>query len=318
MGKNCEHKNDKYKCRICNPTAFCKEHDRYKYSCSDCNSKYKKVNRNRTKCEHNKRKDSCSICSGCEHGKLVCILCNPKSFCEHKVLISTCKKCKGGAICEHNKIRSKCCECSKHNFCEHNKLTQLCIHCNTSSISFCEHKKLKWNCIECQGRQICIHKKLKRFCKDCGGSQICIHNKQKTFCLKCGGGAICEHKIRRYDCKICNPEKWLINILRASIRRVLTNNKCTNKELYLGCSYSQFQEYFISKMSDDMTIDNIHIDHIKPVSKFNLNDLEEIKACCHWSNLQPLLGKDNLQKSNKWTNENEIYWKKYITKYNSS
>ena len=57
-----------------------------------------------------------------------------------------------------------------------------------------------------------------------------------------------------------------------------------------------------------MTFQNIHIDHIKPVSKFNLDNEEEFLDCCHYTNLQPLLIKDNLEKSNKWDDTNEIYW----------
>lgn len=41
MVKNeCEHGKGKYKCRICNPTAFC-EHENYKYSCRTCNPEMK-------------------------------------------------------------------------------------------------------------------------------------------------------------------------------------------------------------------------------------------------------------------------------------
>ena len=61
-----------------------------------------------------------------------------------------------------------------------------------------------------------------------------------------------------------------------------------------------------------MTIDNIHIDHIKPVSKFNF---ENVYECCHWSNLQPLLAKDNLKKNNKWSDKDEINWRNNIIKY---
>ena len=57
---------------------------------------------------------------------------------------------------------------------------------------------------------------------------------------------------------------------------------------------------------------NIHIDHIRPVSRFNLSDPDEFLQCSHYTILQPLLAKDNLEKSNKWTNENEIFWQENI------
>ena len=57
-----------------------------------------------------------------------------------------------------------------------------------------------------------------------------------------------------------------------------------------------------------MTLNNIHLDHIKPISKFNLDDADEILECCHYSNIQPLLSESNLTKANKWTEENNKYW----------
>lgn len=42
-----------------------------------------------------------------------------------------------------------------------------------------------------------------------------------------------------------------------------------------------------------------HIDHIVPLSKFNLTDYEQLKIACHFSNLQPLWAKDNLSKGNR-------------------
>jgi hypothetical protein len=61
-------------------------------------------------------------------------------------------------------------------------------------------------------------------------------------------------------------------------------------------------------MIDGMTIENIHIDHIKPISAFNLENEDEFNSCCHYTNLQPLFAADNGFKSRKWTQENEAFW----------
>jgi hypothetical protein len=40
------------------------------------------------------------------------------------------------------------------------------------------------------------------------------------------------------------------------------------------------------------------IDHIKPLSKFDLTDRQQLHEACNFNNLQPLWAEDNLAKSN--------------------
>jgi hypothetical protein len=110
----------------------------------------------------------------------------------------------------------------------------------------------------------------------------------------------------------------LVNLQRQQIRRCFSNSTLVKEQKsieYLGCSIDFFIQYFQNKMDianvdkeEKMTFDNIHIDHIKPVSMFDLNNKEEFLKCCHYTNLQPLLAKDNLEKSNTWDITDEIEW----------
>jgi hypothetical protein len=228
----------------------------------------------------------------------------------------SCNKCKNNRAkykCDHNKQKSQCKECGGSQICIHNKKKSRWKECGGGSI--CDHGREKIYCKECGGSQICIHNKIKSQCKQCGGSQICEHNRLKSICKECGGGSICEHQKRKNLCKICNLEQCLINIQRVAIRRMLQNSellKTKHTIEYLGCDSDFFKEYLKNKMTPDMTFDNIHIDHIKPISKFNLSDPDEFLQCSHYTNLQPLLAKDNLDKSNKWTDENELFWRDNI------
>lgn len=71
----------------------------------------------------------------------------------------------------------------------------------------------------------------------------------------------------------------------------------------LGCSVDFLKTYleslFQSGMSwDNWTLNGWHIDHISPLSSFNLSNRDELLKACHYTNLQPLWAKDNLAKSN--------------------
>jgi hypothetical protein len=72
----------------------------------------------------------------------------------------------------------------------------------------------------------------------------------------------------------------------------------------LGCSVEELKSYIESKFQPGMTWDNWttdgwHIDHIKPLSSFDLTDRKQLLEACHYTNLQPLWAKDNIIKSDK-------------------
>ncbi len=72
----------------------------------------------------------------------------------------------------------------------------------------------------------------------------------------------------------------------------------------LGCSIEKFKEYIEIKFKNGMNWENYgkwHIDHIKPIAKFDLNVLEEQKECFHYTNLQPLWAIENIKKGSKIT-----------------
>ena len=72
----------------------------------------------------------------------------------------------------------------------------------------------------------------------------------------------------------------------------------------LGCTMPEFVQYVESLWSDGMTWDNWtrdgwHMDHIVPLSAFDLSDADQIKAACHYTNLRPMWAADNLRKGAK-------------------
>ena len=133
----------------------------------------------------------------------------------------------------------------------------------------------------------------------------------------------CEHNKEHGRCKICNKYLYLINLQRVHIYNCFKNSNIEKTKpsiSYLDCSAEYFIEYFEKKMElwneyhdEKMNWDNIHIDHIKPINAFDIDDEEEFLKCCHYTNMQPLLADDNLSKSCKWTDEDDVFWTKNIT-----
>ena len=179
----------------------------------------------------------------------------------------------------------------------------------------CDHNRIKSYCKECGGASICDHNRIKSQCKECGGGSICQHNRRKSKCKECGGASICDHSREKSQCRDCNPILHSVHLQRSSIYRIMkqTNLQKTKPSIeYLGCSAEYFRDYIKSKMTEEMTFENIHYDHIKPISVFDLENEDELLDCCHYTNFQPLLAKDNLCKGCKWNDEDEVFWNENI------
>lgn len=72
----------------------------------------------------------------------------------------------------------------------------------------------------------------------------------------------------------------------------------------LGCDKDIFLKHLESQFTEGMTWENYglkgwHVDHIIPISSYDLTNEDEVKKACHYSNLQPLWWQDNLEKGNK-------------------
>jgi len=97
----------------------------------------------------------------------------------------------------------------------------------------------------------------------------------------------------------------LRNNLRTRLNGAIKGNyKAGSAVRDLGCTIDELKSYLESKFLPNMTWDNWskdgwHIDHIKPLSSFDLSDRKQLLEACHYTNLQPLWAKDNLTKSDK-------------------
>ena len=95
-----------------------------------------------------------------------------------------------------------------------------------------------------------------------------------------------------------DPMFRIKNNLRNRLNSILKKKTVSATKL-VGCTWEELRTHIENQFQDGMTWDNYgewHIDHIKPISLFNLLDTEEVKQACHYTNLQPLWAADNLKK----------------------
>ncbi len=83
--------------------------------------------------------------------------------------------------------------------------------------------------------------------------------------------------------------------------------KGTKTEVLLGCNIEVFRKHLENNFSKGMLWDNYgngkgrwNIDHIKPVSLFNLDCIEQQKEAFNYKNCQPMWAIDNIKKGAKW------------------
>ena len=94
----------------------------------------------------------------------------------------------------------------------------------------------------------------------------------------------------------------LRDALRSRLGRVIRRNQRNKGTLeLLGCSIEEFKNHLEQQFEPGMTWDNWgrsgwHIDHIKPLSSFDLTDPQQLAKATHYTNLQPLWAEDNIKK----------------------
>lgn len=132
--------------------------------------------------------------------------------------------------------------------------------------------------------------------------EIGIDNKKCKYCL-----AI-KHKTRfrynRLKCKDCERDEPISKLIRNVRGRILSaiNRKNKHTIVYLGCNCSEYLKY-MTTYDSDFNYENHgnlwHIDHVIPISKFNIMDENEQLIAFNWRNTMPLLASENLSKNNK-------------------
>lgn len=143
----------------------------------------------------------------------------------------------------------------------------------------------------------CTNLKIKKYKEQ---NRIKVKNDQKKY-FENNKIVIYKYRNRRYK-NIFSIK--LAYCLKSHIDRVLKNKTHSIINL-LGCSIEELKKHLEKQFKPGMnwsnhTLHGWHIDHIRPISSFDLTKKTERELCFHYSNLQPLWAEENLKKSDKY------------------
>ena len=158
-------------------------------------------------------------------------------------------------------------------------------------------------CSKTFSRKDSLQRHLSKYCKEARNERLIQELEQEIQILKE------QNKNLLKGVKSYNPWNSHKNV-NALLRR---DNASQNKRFlkHVGCTVSFLYNYLQVRFKTGMTWENRgcwHIDHRKPIDKFDLNDEMERIQCCHYTNYQPLWANKNLRKGCKF-NKNDFDFK---------
>jgi hypothetical protein len=132
--------------------------------------------------------------------------------------------------------------------------------------------------------------------------KIGLENKQCKYCNETKLKTMFRHN--RLKCRDCERDEPLDKFKRKIRCRIYLSLKKKNKHTieYLGCSTDEYLKWMLHN-NNGYSLDNQgtiwHIDHVIPLSHFDLENEDEQMIAFNWRNTMPLSVKENLSKNNK-------------------
>lgn len=213
----------------------------------------------------------------------------------------------------NKKMKFKC-KCGNISFTcyktfERSKQCKQCSGLNTYTIEKVKEIFVKENCILLETEYKNSRTRMNYMCSCGRQSKICLTKfKMGSRCADCGIRS--GPKNGRW-----NPNRELVklNITISSrshshLKRTL-NNKTNHLSIYFGYSTSELRDRLTNHPNWNLVKDKKwHIDHIYPVKAFLEHNITDLKIINSLDNLQPLLGKDNLTKRDKYNKKAFTNW----------
>jgi hypothetical protein len=155
--------------------------------------------------------------------------------------------------------------------------------------------------------------------------KIGIENKTCNYCKEIKHqDRFRNNRLKCRDCERDDPNDKFKRKIRSHIWTALKRQhtfKTTNTREYLGCEVEEYLQWLIYCNPDYDTMSTTtvwHIDHVIPLSRFDLNDFEQCLIAFNWRNTMPLPAVDNLKKNNKILHTNISEHVENLKKYHEN
>lgn len=110
------------------------------------------------------------------------------------------------------------------------------------------------------------------------------------------------NRLKCADCERDDPIEKFKRVIRTRIWDALKSKKQKHTIEYLGCNAEEYLRWLCYK-TENVFLENRgntwHIDHVIPISKFDLDDEDEQELAFNWRNTMALSAAENLKKNNK-------------------
>jgi len=223
----------------------------------------------------------------------ICKICSNKRKKENRdkaienIVTAANQKCN---TCNETKIISSFIKCRN-----------ICLDCNNNKrrLKYQTDENHRLNAIqkasEFKHKKVIERRQLKQ-------QEIGENNKKCSVCSTIKPKERFRHN--RLRCKDCERDEPIYKLSR-NVRRTVWNalvKKDKHTIEYLGISTKEYLDWLLS-INEKYTLENRgkewHIDHVIPLSKFNLENKSEQLIAFNWRNTMPLSPKENLSKNCK-------------------
>lgn len=127
-----------------------------------------------------------------------------------------------------------------------------------------------------------------------------MRNKEKRRAYYSRPDVVRRAVARRIEKKLKDPSFRLACNMRSKVSKMLKKMRPLSALQSLGCTFPELVTHLEKKFRDGMSWSNYgavwHIDHVRPLSSFNLTDPVQFSEAWNFKNLQPLFAEENLRK----------------------